>query len=101
MVNLHNNCALKRCRNVDWNFAALLVLCLYHIEYRQDGRGNDEQGRVHEMTTGTGPLADPECQRDHWILSQASVFIEEPLRLERLWIWIYIRVVQNCPDTPY
>ena len=95
MDSLHKDCALKRRPNVDWNFAALLVFCFHHIEYRQDRRGNDEEGRVHEMTTGTDPLAEPECHREYWIVSQASVFTEEALRPERLWIWIYIRVMQD------
>lgn len=76
---------------------AFLISRFGDIEKREHRGGDDEQGRIHYMTARTDPLATAKCERDRWVVSECTVFVEEPLGSECLWIRIEVWVMKNRP----
>jgi hypothetical protein len=50
------------------------------------------------VTSRTDPLSDTECERNHRVVSEASILVEETLRFKFFRIWVCLWVVQNCPE---
>ena len=95
--NLLNDSTSTSHRDLHRDFVAL-ISCFRDIEHREYRRGNDEECRVDKVTSGTDPLASPERQSDRWIISEVPIFVEKSLGLEFLWVWIFLCVMQDCPE---
>ena len=96
--DVHKDPGLRTHCNIYRDLAVVLVLCFHDVENGKDGGGDDEQCRVHEVTSRTDPPADTECEGNRRIVSEASVLVEKTLRFEFFRIWVYLWVVQNCPE---
>ena len=84
-------------RSLDRDFIAILVFCFRHIEHGKDGRDDNENRSIDKVTSRTDSLADAKYQCERWIVSDAPVFVEKTLRLEFLWVWVFLGVVKDCP----
>ena len=76
---------------------ALVIPCLRDIEHGEYRRGDDEQCRVHEVTSGTDPLANSERQSDRRVVFEVPIFVKKSLWLEFLWVWVFLCIVKDCP----
>jgi hypothetical protein len=97
--NAHKASSLKTHRSLHRNLEAILIFCFRDVEHGEERGGNDEQCCVHKVTSRTDPLANPKCQADHWVISEISIFVEKTLWIEFFRIWVYLWVMQDCPDT--
>jgi hypothetical protein len=73
--DVHKTPFSKTHRIIHRDFVALLIFCFRNIEHSEDGGSNDEQSCVYKVTSGTDPLANPECERDHRVFPEISVFV--------------------------
>jgi hypothetical protein len=85
-------------RSLDGDFIPILVFCFRHIEHGKDGRDDNENCSINKVTSRTDSLADAKYQCERWIVSDAPVFVEKTLRLEFLWVWVFLGVVKDCPE---
>jgi len=61
-LDLHDQPAFSRYGLLDADLITALVYCFPHIEYRQDGRSNNENCSLGMVTSGTDPLANTKRQ---------------------------------------
>jgi hypothetical protein len=64
------------------------VLALLDIKNGEQRCNNDEQCRIDEVSPRTDSFSKAECCYQNWIITQASVCVEEPFWFERIWVWI-------------
>lgn len=71
---------------------AVLISRLGYIEQREHRGGDDELCRVYQVMPRTDLLATTKCERDCWVVSECSIFVEELLMVEcfriRIEIWV-------------
>jgi len=96
--NVHKDPSSSTHCDLHRDLVAVLVFCFRDVEHREDRGRNEEQCRVHEVTSRTGPLADTERESNRRVVSEASILIEKTLWPKFLRIWVYLWVVQNCPE---
>src|SRR6266850_433817 len=96
--NVHKDPGSSTHCNLYRDLAVVLVLCFCDVEHGEDGGGNDEQCRVHEVTSRTDPPSDTECEGNRRIVLEASILVEKSLWFKFFRIWVCLWVVQNCPE---
>ncbi len=96
-ADLHDGSALTGYRDLDRNFAAILVFGFRHIEYGEDRRGDNEDCSIDKVTSRTDPLPNPKHKRERRVVPDAPVVIEKTLGFEFFRVWVQFRVVQDRP----
>jgi hypothetical protein len=77
----------------------IIIFGFRNVKYGEDRGSEDEQRRIHEVTSRTDPLANSKRQSDCWVVSETTVFVEKSVGFEFFWIWVHIWIVQDGPDT--
>lgn len=49
------------------------------------------------MSSRTYTLSIPESLYKYWVVHETSIWVEESLWLEDVWLWISCRIVQDYP----
>ena len=75
----------------------LLFLCILDTEDREYRRNKNKQRCIDEMSARADALSEPECRQQYRIVAQATIRVEESLRLENIGLGVDGRIMKNSP----
>ena len=75
----------------------LLFLCILDTEDREYRRNKNKQRCIDEMSPRADALSEPECRQQYRIVAQATIRVEESLRLENVGLGINGRIMKDSP----